>query len=62
MSKQRMDQNWERMKGQILATWEGVDEAALKKARGKLPEVVSIIETHTGEPRAVIMSKMSSFR
>ena len=61
MSKQRMDQNWERMKEQILAQWDGLDEGALKKARGNLGKVVDLIAEHTGEARATIMTKMSAF-
>lgn len=56
-----MDQSWERMKDQILSTWEGVPEADLKKARGSLTQMVALIETHTEEDRANIMRKMSAF-
>ena len=56
-----MDQNWERMKEQILAQWNGVDEGALKKARGNLGKVVDLIVEHSGEPRAAVMTKMSAF-
>jgi hypothetical protein len=61
MSKARMDQNWDRMKDQIVAQWDGLDEGALKKARGNLTKVVDIIAEHTGEARATIMTKMSAF-
>ena len=61
MSKKRMDQNWERMKGQITAQWEGLDEGALKKARGNLGKVVDLIAEHTGEERDSIMTKMTAF-
>ena len=33
-----MDQNWQRMKDQILSTWTDVNEAELKKARGTSAE------------------------
>ena len=56
-----MDQNWERMKGQITTMWEGLDEKALKKTRGSLPDVVSLIHEHTGEEKAMIMTKMQAF-
>ena len=56
-----MDQNWERMKEQILAQWDGVDEGALKKARGNLGKVVDLIVEHSGEPRSAVMTKMSAF-
>ncbi|HEX9951986.1 MAG TPA: hypothetical protein VGB53_09480 [Rubricoccaceae bacterium] len=61
MSKARMDQNWDRMKDQIVAQWGGIDEGALKKARGNLSKVVDLIAEHTGEARATIMTKMSAF-
>lgn len=61
MSKKRMDQSWQRMKDQILSTWEAVPEDELKKARGNLGQMVTLIETQTGEDRTVIMSKMSAF-
>ncbi len=56
-----MDQNWERMKTQITSQWEGLDEGALKKARGNLTKVVDIIAEHTGEERGSIMTKMTAF-
>ncbi len=56
-----MDQSWDRMKDQITAQWEGLDEGALKKARGNLSKVVDIIAEHTGEARASIMTKMQAF-
>ena len=61
MSKQRMEQNWQRMKEQILSTWNDVDESELKKARGSLGDMVSLIHAHTGEDRQLIMQKMSAF-
>ncbi len=56
-----MDQNWQRMKDQILSTWNDVDEAELKKARGSLGDMVSLIHTATGEDRQTILRKVSSF-
>ena len=38
MSKQRMEQNWQRMKAQILSVWGDlgdIDEQELKKARAE---------------------------
>ena len=40
MSKQRMEQNWERMKTQILSVWGDLDESEMKKARGDLGQMV----------------------
>lgn len=61
MSKKRMDQNWERMKEQINARWSGIDEGELKKARGNLGKVVDLVQAHSGEERASILTKMSAF-
>ncbi|MEO0556820.1 MAG: general stress protein CsbD [Bacteroidota bacterium] len=61
MSKERMNQNWERMKAQIQSTWDGLEDAELKKARGSLTQMVNLIVNHTGEDRQVVMQKMSAF-
>ena len=56
-----MEQNWTRMKAQIDATWEGLDESDLKKTRGSLGDLVALIHAHTGEDRQLIMRKMAAF-
>lgn len=61
MGKKRMDNNWERMKDQILSTWGEIDEKEMKKARGSLPQMVNLIHSETGEDRQLIMRKMSAF-
>ena len=61
MGKQRMIDNWERMKAQILSTWDDLDEDEMKKARGNLNQMVNLIHVQTGEDRRVIMQKMSAF-
>ena len=61
MGKQRMIDNWERMKAQILSTWDGLDEDEMKKARGNLGQMVNLIHVQTGEDRQLIMQKMSAF-
>lgn len=60
MSKQRMESNWQRVKTQILSVWGDLDEAALKKARGNLGNMVDLIHEETGEERSVIMQKMAT--
>jgi hypothetical protein len=60
MSKQRMEQSWQRMKAQILAVWGDLDEQELKKARGDLGQMVNLIHEKTGEDRTVIMRKMAT--
>lgn len=61
MGKQRMNDNWERMKAQILSTWGDLDESEMKKARGNLGQMVNLIHSQTGEDRQIIMRKMSAF-
>ena len=56
-----MEQNWQRMKTQILSTWDGIPEDELKKTRGNLQSLVSLIHAETGEDRQHIMRKMSAF-
>ena len=61
MSKERMTHNWDRMKDQIQSTWDGLDDAELKKARGSLSQMVNLIVDQTGEDRKLVMQKMSAF-
>ena len=56
-----MNDNWERMKSQILSTWGDLDESELKKARGNLGRMVNMIHDQTGEDRDLIMRKMTAF-
>lgn len=60
MSKQRMEQNWQRVKTQILAVWGDLDESDMKKARGNLGQMVNLIHEKTGEDRSLIMRKMAT--
>lgn len=60
MGKQRMEQNWQRVKAQINAVWGDIDEQELKKARGSLPKMVELIHEKTGEDQSVIFQKMSA--
>lgn len=60
MGKQRMDQNWQRVKAQIFAVWGEIEEQELKKARGNLPKMVNLIHEKTGEDRDIISQKMSA--
>ena len=60
MGKQRMEQNWQRVKAQINAVWGDIDEKELKKARGNLRKMVNLIHEKTGEDRDVIIQKMSA--
>ncbi|MEL6616185.1 MAG: general stress protein CsbD [Bacteroidota bacterium] len=60
-NKERMEDNWSRMRSQIQSTWENLDDSDLKKARGDLKQMVNLIHNETGEDRALIMRKMSAF-
>ena len=60
MSKQRMEQNWQRMKTQIFSVWGEFDETELKKARGDLGQMINLIHEKTGEERSLIMRKMAT--
>ena len=60
-NKERMEDNWTRMRGQIQSTWENLDDSDLKKARGDLKQMVNLIHAETGEDRQMIMRKMSAF-
>ncbi len=60
MSKERMESNWDRVRMQILSVWGELDEKDMKKARGDLNQMVSLIHETTGEDRALIMQKMAT--
>ncbi|MCH7639069.1 MAG: general stress protein CsbD [Bacteroidetes bacterium] len=60
MSKERMESNWDRVRTQILSVWGELDEKDMKKARGDLNQMVSLIHDTTGEDRALIMQKMAT--
>ena len=58
MSKQRMEQSWERVKTQIMTVWTAVDDQDLKQARGDLGQMVDLIHAKTGEDRTTIRRKL----
>jgi hypothetical protein len=60
-NKERMEDNWTRMRAQIQSTWENLEDGDLKKARGDLKQMVNLIHAETGEDRDLIMRKMSAF-
>jgi len=62
MATSRMNQNWLRIKTQILDLWSEADfeDKELKKARGNLRRMVDLIHTKTGEPKADIMRKLTA--
>lgn len=62
MATSSMNENWNYVKSQIEAIWVDAefDDAELKKARGNLRKMVSLIEEKTGESAMEIRQKMSA--
>jgi hypothetical protein len=60
MATQRMEESWSRMKTQIQNIWGEFDEKEMKKARGDLREMVSLIHEKTGEDVQQIIRKIST--
>lgn len=60
MGKQRMEQNWQRIKAQLQAVWGDLDEKELAQARGNLSKMVNLIHEKTGEDRSVILQKIAA--
>ncbi len=62
MATSSMNDNWNYVKSQIEAIWVDAefDDAELKKARGNLRKMVSLIEEKTGESAMEIRQKMSA--
>ena len=62
MATSSMNDNWNYVKSQIEAIWveADFDDAELKKARGDLRKMVTLIEEKTGESAMEIRQKMSA--
>ena len=60
MATERMEENWSRIKTQIQNMWGEFDEKEMKKARGDLREMVSLIHEKTGEDVQQIIQKIST--
>ncbi|MFK7848781.1 MAG: general stress protein CsbD [Rhodothermales bacterium] len=62
MATSSMNDNWNYVKSQIEAIWVDAefDDAELKKARGNLRKMVTLIEEKTGESAMEIRQKMSA--
>ena len=62
MATSSMNENWNYVKSQIEAIWVDAefDDAELKKARGNLRKMVTLIEEKTGESAMEIRQKMSA--
>lgn len=62
MASQRMNDSWARVRQQIESVWESCEfgDKELQRARGSLPRMVDLIHQKSGEPRDVIMRKLSA--
>lgn len=62
MATNNMNDNWAYVKGQIEAIWRNTefDDVEMKRARGNLRKMVSIIQEKTGESPVEIRQKMNS--
>ena len=60
MATPKMNRTWKRIRDRIKATWSDVefDDKNLKRTRGSLRQMVSLIQARTGEPRADIRRKV----
>lgn len=60
MATPKMNRDWRRLRDRIKAMWDGVefDDKNMKKTRGTLRQMVSLIQSKTGEPRAEIRRKI----
>jgi hypothetical protein len=63
MATEAMNESWRRILAQIQSVWTDIEfaDADLKKARGNLKVMVDLIHEHTGEPKADIVQKITSF-
>ena len=60
MATERMEESWSRIKTQIQNIWGEFDEKEMKKARGDLREMVSLIHEKTGEDVQQIIQKINT--
>lgn len=62
MATPKMNRDWQRVRDRIKRTWSDVefDDKKMKKARGGLRRMVSLIQSKTGEPRADIRQRIAA--
>ena len=60
MATEKMNRDWRRVRDRIKKVWSDVefDDKAMKKTRGTLRQMVSLIHEKTDEPRADIRRKI----
>ena len=58
----KMNQDWRQIRDRIKAMWPGqeFDDARMKKARGSLRQMVTLIHEKTEEPRLQIRRKIAA--
>lgn len=63
MATQAMNDSWARIVKQIETVWSDQEfgEAEMKKARGSLTKMVTLIHEKTGEPKPDITQKITAF-
>lgn len=62
MATPKMNRDWRRIRDRIKETWSDVefDDKNMKKARGGLRQMVSLIQAKTDEPRDQIRNKIAA--
>ncbi len=62
MATPKMNRDWRRIRDRIKQTWSDVefDDKNMKKARGGLRKMVSLIQARTDEPRVQIRNKIAA--
>ena len=62
MATKKMNQDWRRLRDRIKGLWDDVDfqDDNMRKTRGDLRQMVTLIHQKTGEPRLEIRRKILS--
>lgn len=62
MATPKMNRDWQKLRDRIKRVWSDVefDDKAMKKSRGGLRRMVSLIQSKTGEPRQEIRQKIAA--
>ena len=62
MASPKMNADWRRVRDRITSTWSDadLDDQEMKRARGSLSEMVSIVHNATGEARPSVRRKIVS--
>ena len=62
MATPRMNESWMQVRRQIESIWSETDftDKEMKKARGNMQRMVTLVHQKTGEPRNEIFQKISA--